>query len=96
MYDTHREVTNHYSAGGKDLCWALQQFTTITNHNPLILILNSHCLNEIENHKIENTSFQIYGIQLYSSMVQKGATNIAYPTTPYGNLTQQTHWLSMM
>ena len=53
----------HYAVVGLemlDVCWAiskcklffsgLQHFTVITDHNPLIPILNNHHLDEIENH----------------------------------------------
>ena len=37
----------------------LQHFTVVTDHNPLIPILNSHCLDEVENPQLQRLRTQL-------------------------------------
>ena len=54
----------------------LQHFTVITDHNPLILILNSHRLDEIENPRLQPLCTRIVAFNLTAEWC-KGTQNQA-------------------
>ena len=54
----------------------LGHFTVITDHNPLIPILNSHCLDEIETPHLQRLRMRIMGYN-FTAQWLKGANNEA-------------------
>ena len=50
----------------------INHFTVVTDHNPLIPILNSHRLDEIENPRLQRLRTRNNVLQLYSSVAQRG------------------------
>jgi len=60
------------------VCWAilkLQHFQVLTDHNPLIPILNNYRLGEIENPNIQCLHTQIMGYNFTSIWLKKSTTN---------------------
>ena len=63
----------------------LQHFTIITDHNPLIPTFNSHCLDEIENPRLQRLKMQLMAYN-YTAQWHKGSKMIPlmhYRTTLY-------------
>ena len=68
------------------VCWAvskcklfltgLQHFTIVTDHNPLIPILNNHRLDELENPRLQRLKAQLMGYNFTATWV-KGLNNDA-------------------
>ena len=52
----------------------LNHFTVVTDHNPLILILNSHRLDEIENPRLQRLQTRIMGYN-FTAQWLKGSNN---------------------
>ena len=60
----------------KSFLMDLQNFQVITDHNPLIPILNSHCLDEIDNPRLQQLKTKLMAFNL-AAMWCKGDNNRA-------------------
>ena len=49
----------------------LQRFQIIIDHNPLVPILNTQCLDEIDNPQLQYLCTRLMCLQFYSSVVQR-------------------------
>ena len=88
------------------VCWAvskcrlfligLQTFTIIIDHNPLIPILNNHCLNELDNPRLQRLKMWLMGHTFTATWVKgsKMMYQMHYHVTLYMTLWQPMHLLN--
>ena len=76
----------------------LQHFTIITNHNPLIPILNNHRLDEIETPWLQHLRTRLVAFN-FTAQWYKGAPirHLMHSNAvPYMTLVRRTYWLNVM